>query len=172
MTGRPMQVSRVIFQDWLTMKNRRKPNRPVYHIKRLNLSLSASLISLVSVVTRDASSPEERGESPPHSSSVAGAPSAQRRVTYSGPWKQSTPRPCSARKPLIHGGLVGGARASRPASRPALVSPPPHRARSGWRRRTAAGESRTERTTCITHTSRHTKSRGDRELIIVCIMKR
>lgn len=116
--------------------------------------------------------PTRSQESPPHSSSVAGAPSARRRVTYTGPWKQSTARPCSAWKPLIHGGLVGGTRASRPASRPALVSPPPHRARSGWRRRTAAGKSRAERTACTMHTSRHTKSRGDRELIIVCIIKR
>lgn len=55
-----MQVSRVIFHDWLTMKNKRKPKRAVYHMTRLSFSLSASLISLVSVVMRDTSSPEKR----------------------------------------------------------------------------------------------------------------
>lgn len=60
MMGSPMQVSRVIFHDWLTMKNRRKPKRAVYHMTRLSFSLSASLISLVSVVMRDTSSPERR----------------------------------------------------------------------------------------------------------------
>lgn len=58
MMGRPMQVSSVIFQDWLTMKNSRKAKRPVYHIRRLRSSLRASLMSLVSVVMRDTRTPE------------------------------------------------------------------------------------------------------------------
>lgn len=62
MMGRPMQVSSVIFHDWLTMKNNRKPKRAVYHITRLSFSLSASLMSLVSVVMRDTSSPKARDQ--------------------------------------------------------------------------------------------------------------
>lgn len=58
--GSPMQVSSVIFHDWLSMESRRKAIRAAYHITRLSFSLSASLISLVSVVIRDTSWPEIR----------------------------------------------------------------------------------------------------------------
>lgn len=72
MMGSPMHVSRVIFQDCITMKDKRKTNRAVYHMTRLSFSLSASLMSLVSVVTRDTSSPETKGEAKKQLSNMFG----------------------------------------------------------------------------------------------------
>ena len=60
MMGSPMQLNKVIFHAWLTMKYKRKTNRAVYHITRLTSSLRASLNLLASVVMRDTSTPERK----------------------------------------------------------------------------------------------------------------
>lgn len=116
-------------------------------------------------VKKEKASPTRSQECHPHSSSVAGIPAAHRRVVYSGKWKQSTARLWSPSKLLIHGSLPGEVCAKR-ASMAALAEPAPHRQRNGWGRRRA--ESWAARTACTTHTSRHTRSRGEKRLIF-CI---
>lgn len=66
----------------------------------------------------------------PHRCSCVGCPSTQRRLMYTGKWKQRTPKLWIAAKLLIHNRLLGLVKRKR-SSEPALISPPPHRKTNG-----------------------------------------